>query len=133
MDPLAITIFHTNDMHARLEAMARLSSFARRLRNQAEAKGNLTFFWDAGGAADRRSRLCSITKGAGFSSILNAMGYSLQTMGNAIALPYGPQALADVARKANFPILAANFRDGSSPLPEGLEETKVFPLPLPKA
>jgi 5'-nucleotidase len=127
MDPLAITIFHTNDMHARLEAMARLSSFARRLRN--EAKGSLTFFWDAGDAADRRSRLCSITKGAGFSSILNAMGYNLQTMGNAIALPYGPQAMADVARRANFPILAANCRDGSSPLPEGLKETVIIPLP----
>jgi 2',3'-cyclic-nucleotide 2'-phosphodiesterase (5'-nucleotidase family) len=129
MDPLAITIFHTNDMHARLEAMARLSSFARRLRNESKSQGNLTFFWDAGDAADRRSRLCSITKGAGFSSILNAMGYSLQTMGNAIALPYGPQAMADVARRANFPILAANCRDGPSPLPEGLKETLIIPLP----
>jgi len=29
--PIHLTIFHTNDMHGRLEAMARLSSFARRL------------------------------------------------------------------------------------------------------
>jgi 5'-nucleotidase len=129
MDPVAITILHTNDMHARLEAMTRLSSFARRLRNQARAEGRLTFFWDAGDAADRRSHLCSITKGAGFSSILNAMEYDLQTMGNAIALPYGPQAMADVARRASFPILAANCRDRSSPLPEGLKETLITSLP----
>jgi len=29
--PIHLTIFHTNDMHGRLEAMARLSSFPRRL------------------------------------------------------------------------------------------------------
>ncbi len=129
MEPIAITIFHTNDMHARLEAMVRLSSFARKMRNEAEMHGRLIFFWDAGDAADRRSQLCSITKGAGFSSILNAMGYSLQTMGNAIALPYGPQAMANVAKRADFPILAANCRDGRSPLPEGLSETTIIPLP----
>jgi 5'-nucleotidase len=129
MEPIFITIFHTNDMHARLEAMARLSSYARKLRHEATAQGRLVFFWDAGDAADRRSRLCSITKGAGFSSILNTMGYSLQTMGNAIALPYGPQAMADVARRAKFPVLAANCRDGTSPLPEGLKETTIIPLP----
>ncbi|OGO21124.1 MAG: hypothetical protein A2Z14_15285, partial [Chloroflexi bacterium RBG_16_48_8] len=128
MKPLEITLFHTNDMHARLDAMAQLSSFGRKLRKEAEARGRLTFFWDAGDAADRHSRLCSITKGAGFSSILNAMGYSLQTMGNDIALPYGPQAMADVARRANFPILAANCRDGRSPLPEGLQEKIIIPL-----
>jgi 5'-nucleotidase len=129
MEPLAVTIFHTNDMHARLEAMARLSSCARKMRNEAIAQDRLVFFWDAGDAADRRSRLCSITKGAGFSSILNAMGYGLQTMGNAIALPYGPQAMANVARRAHFPILAANCRDGRSPLPEGLKEIKIITLP----
>jgi 5'-nucleotidase len=129
MEPISITIFHTNDMHAHLKAMARLSSYARKLRHEATAQGRLVFFWDAGDAADRRSRLCSITKGAGFSPILNAMGYSLQTMGNAIALPFGPQAMADVAKRAKFPILAANCRDGTSPLPEGLKETTIFPLP----
>jgi hypothetical protein len=32
MRPLRISIFHTNDMRGRLEAICRLSSFARRLR-----------------------------------------------------------------------------------------------------
>ena len=129
MDPIHLTIFHTNDMHARLDAMSRLSSLVRRMRDEAKAQGRLTFLWDAGDAADRRSRLCSITKGAGFADILNIMGYGLQTMGNAVALPYGPQAMADVAKRANFPILAANCRDGFSPLPDGLEETAIIPLP----
>ncbi len=33
--PLNLSIFHTNDMHGRLEAMTRLSGYARRLRAEA--------------------------------------------------------------------------------------------------
>jgi 5'-nucleotidase len=128
-ESLELSIFHTNDMHGRLEAMARLSSFARRLRGEAEAQGRVTLFWDAGDAADRRLRLCSLTKGAAFSPVLNAMGYTLQTMGNAISLPYGPGAMAAVAERADFPILAANCCDGDGPLVEGLREFALVPLP----
>lgn len=124
-----LSIFHTNDMHCHLEAMAHLSAFARRLRLEAETQGRQVFFWDAGDAADCRFPLCSVTKGSAFSPILNAMGYTLQTMGNAIALSYSPQAMAAVADRADFPILAANLRDGDGPLPEGLQEYVLIPLP----
>lgn len=123
-----ITIFHTNDMHGRLEEISRLSHFARCLRKIAQAEGRKVFFWDAGDAADRRVQICSITKGAAFSQILNAMGYDLQTMGNAIALPYGPAAMKAVAERANFPILAANCRDGDGPLVDGLQEYTIIPI-----
>lgn len=111
MKPIQISIFHTNDMHGRLEAIARLSSFVRRLR--AEAEGRLAFLWDAGDAEDRCIKICSLSKGAAFQPIMNAMGYALAAMGNSVSLTYGPQAMADVADRANFPILAANFRDGT--------------------
>jgi 2',3'-cyclic-nucleotide 2'-phosphodiesterase (5'-nucleotidase family) len=126
-----ISIFHTNDMHGRLQEIARLSNFARRCRVKAEAEGRLVLFWDAGDAADRRIQLCSVTKGATFSQILNAMGYGLQTMGNAIALPYGPQTMKAVANRANFPILAANCRDGDGPLIDGLQEYEIIPITIP--
>jgi 2',3'-cyclic-nucleotide 2'-phosphodiesterase (5'-nucleotidase family) len=115
-------------MHGRLDAMARLSAFARRLRAEAEAEGRTVFFWDAGDAADRREKLCRGTKGAAFSAVLNAMGYTLQTMGNDLALPYGPQVMQPVAERANFPILAANFRNGQGPLVAGLSEITLLPL-----
>ena len=124
-----LSIFHTNDMHGHLEAMARLSAFCRRLRAEAQAQGRTVFLWDAGDYADRRVRFCSLTKGAAFSPVLNAMGYELQTMGNDISLPYGPQAMAAVAARAHFPILAANCRDGDGPLPQGLGESVLIPLP----
>jgi 5'-nucleotidase len=129
MEPLQISIFHTNDMHGRLEAISRLSSFARRLRAEAETEGRLTFFWDAGDAEDRRIKICSLSKGAAFQPIMNAMGYTLATVGNSVSLPYGPQAMAAVAARADFPILAANCRDGTGPLVEGLRTHVVIPLP----
>ncbi len=128
MPPLELTIFHTNDIHGNLEAMPQLSNLCRRLRAATRAEGRRVFFWDAGDAADRRREICRATKGAAFYPILNAMGYDLQTMGNAISLPYGPQALAAVAARAEFPILAANCRDGSGPLPGGLEEAVLIDL-----
>jgi 2',3'-cyclic-nucleotide 2'-phosphodiesterase (5'-nucleotidase family) len=64
--PVEISVFHTNDMHGHLDAMARLSAFARQLRAEARASGREVFFWDGGDASDRRVRLCSVTKGAAF-------------------------------------------------------------------
>jgi 5'-nucleotidase len=128
VSPLRLTIFHTNDMHGNVEILPPLSSLRRRLRGEALAEGRQTFFWDAGDAADRRLEICRATKGAAFYPILNAMGYDLQTMGNAISLPYGPQAMVKVAARAEFPILAANFRDDMGPQPEGLKEAALLDL-----
>ncbi len=125
---MRVAIFHTNDMHGRMEAMARLSSFARRLRAEAEAAGQIVFFWDAGDAADRRYELCSATKGAAFQPVLAAMGYTLQTLGNDLALTYGPQVIAELARRGGFPILAANLRNGDGPLVAGVRAQVMAPL-----
>jgi 5'-nucleotidase len=122
MKPLEVTIFHTNDIHGREEALSRLSAVARQLRSEAESQGKKVLFFDAGDAADRRFRTTSATKGVAYYSILNVMGYDVQTMGNAISLPYGPQAMKAVAERAKFPILAANCRNGAEPLPAGLHE-----------
>lgn len=112
-------------MHGNLEVLPALSNLCRRLREGARAKGRRVFFWDAGDAADRRQEICRATKGAAFYPILSAMGYDLQTMGNAVSLPYGPQAVVEMAARADFPVLAANFRDGIGPIPEGLRESVI--------
>ncbi len=109
-------VFHTNDMHGRLDAMARLSHLARRLQAEAAAEGRPVFFWDAGDAADRRIDWISATKGSLFPPVLHDMGITLQTLGNAISLPYRQQAASAMAHHADFPILAASFRNGDGPL-----------------
>ncbi len=124
-----LSIFHTNDMHSYLDNIARLSTYARELRRKAEEEGHITFLWDAGDAADRRIEICGVTKGAAFPPILNAMGYTLQAMGNAISITYGPQAMPAVAARSNFSILAANCRNGDDPLLDGLKEYEIIELP----
>ncbi len=126
---MKIRIFHTNDIHGRLDAMPRLASMIRRLRQKSEAEGWITYYWDAGDAADRRFQIFSMTKGQAVAPILHAMGCTLQTAGNAIALPYGPNALAKVAEQAPYPVLAANFRNGENPLLSGLRESVILDLP----
>ena len=116
-------------MHGRTQAMARLSHLARRLRAEAERRGDTVFFWDAGDPFDRQFRLCSMTKGAALARVLNAMGYDLMTMGNDILLTYGPEAMAEVTKRLSFPVLAANCRDGSGPLSLGLKESVLLPVP----
>jgi 5'-nucleotidase len=121
-DLVRLTILHTNDMHGRLEAMARLASFARKRRAQAEAEGRRVFLWDAGDATAGQIPISSMTRGAAFSPILNAMGYSLKTIGNTITTTYGPQGISATASRASFPILAANLLDGGGRPPGGLQE-----------
>ena len=127
-DTLEITILHTNDMHSHLEAMSRLSAFARNLKQKLERQGRRVFFFDAGDATDRRERFCSITKGSAFPRILEAMGYDLQTLGNAISVTYGPQAASQMARRATLPMLAANFQEANGSLVAGFQATASFHL-----
>jgi 2',3'-cyclic-nucleotide 2'-phosphodiesterase (5'-nucleotidase family) len=115
-------------MHGRLEDMARLSTYVKQLRAEAEADGISTFLWDAGDAADRRVPFCGATKGAAFPQVLNVMGYSLQAMGNAISVTYGPQFITEVAARSNFPVLAANFRNGNESLVSGVKEYEIVSL-----
>ena len=127
-EPLQLTILHTSDLRGRFEAMARLSSFASRLKAEAEAEGRRVFLWDAGDAIDRQERICRLSKGAGIVPILNAMGYALQTMGASMAAAYGPSSIAAFAAQARFPVLAANCREDGRPLPAGLHDYVVLPL-----
>ena len=107
---IRLTILHTNDMHSHLEAMARLSGYARAVRRQLEAEGRRVLFFDAGDAADRRVQFTGVTKGRAFPRILAAMGCDLQALGNAIGVTYGPQAAGEMARRSDFPVLAAQTR-----------------------
>jgi 2',3'-cyclic-nucleotide 2'-phosphodiesterase (5'-nucleotidase family) len=126
---LDLDLFHTNDIHGRLEAMARLRTQVRLRTSELEAEGHTVLFWDAGDALDRRYRACSLSKGAALAPVLNAMGYQLMTMGNDIFLTFGPDAMADLVGRLSFPVLAANCRDQDGPLPAGLKESVVVEIP----
>ncbi len=127
-DPIKITILHTNDMHGRLEAMGRLSTYAKQLKADLQAQGRQVFLMDAGDAADRRLGFCGVTKGEAFVPLLNAMHYDVQALGNALSLTYGPRAVTAYAARADFPVLAANVHGAGGNLISGMRDTVLFPL-----
>lgn len=121
IEPVRVTIFHTNDMHARLEAMARLSHYASRLRAEVEAEGVRVFFWDAGDALDAMQ-----PEKAG--RILNAMRYNLQVLGDHLLAVGGVEAVAELCFQVEFPILGANVVDPDGRLPDGLRPSVRIPF-----
>lgn len=115
-----LTFLHSNDIHGRLEGLARLTTLARREQAQAEAEGRKVFRWDAGDAFDRRFEECRLTRGESLAPVLTASGVTLQTLGNDIGVGYSMTAVTRMARRAGYAILAANLRDGDGPVVEGL-------------
>ena len=124
-----LTILHTNDIHGHLTALARLTTVARAEHAAAAAAGRTVYRWDGGDAIDRRFEPCRLTRGASLPPVLAASGVTLQAVGNDIGLPYGMLALEHVAARATYPMLAANLRDGTGPVVNGIRESVLLDAP----
>ncbi|UQN06489.1 bifunctional UDP-sugar hydrolase/5'-nucleotidase [Deinococcus sp. QL22] len=121
-----LTFLHSNDIHGRLEGLARLTTLARREQAHAEAEGRTVFRWDAGDAFDRRFEDCRLTRGESLAPVLTASGVTLQTLGNDIGLGYGMTAVTRMARRAGYTLLAANLRDQDGAVVEGLRASVLL-------
>ncbi len=104
-----LSILHTNDLHGHVDALARISTMAGQIRRRVAAEGRLVQLWDAGDAEDRTLLESDVTKGAAVMALLNAAGYDLAALGNAVVLSYGPQVAEALTQAASFPILACNL------------------------
>jgi len=104
-----LTILHTNDLHGRVDALARISTLAGAIRRRMAAEGHSVLLWDAGDAEDRTFPESDVTKGAAMMALLKAAGYDLAALGNAVVFSYGPQVAEALTRAAAFPILACNL------------------------
>jgi len=112
----SITILHTNDIHGRIESLARIATLVEQIRAAQPARSVL--FVDAGDSEETANRLSNLTKGTAMHRLLSAAGCDAATVGNAAPLRYGHQVLLDHAAAADYPLLLANMRlpDGS-PVP----------------
>jgi 5'-nucleotidase len=108
-DTTRLTILHTNDLHARIEQLPFISAMVRRIREEVANQGGLTLLWDAGDAEDRLLLESDVTKGVAIARILSAVGYDAVALGNSAGVTYGPDNVANLARAASYPILAANL------------------------
>jgi len=109
-------VLHTNDIHGRIEGLARVATLVARIR--AENAGLPVLYLDAGDLEEPSIRLSNLTKGTAMHRLLSVAGCDAAVVGNAAPLRYGPQVLAEHARAARYPLLLANLRtpDGA-PLP----------------
>jgi 2',3'-cyclic-nucleotide 2'-phosphodiesterase (5'-nucleotidase family) len=124
MQPLII--LHTNDIHGRIEGLARVATLVERLR--AEAPGTPVLYFDGGDVEESSVRLSNVTKGAAMHRLLSAAGCDAAAVGNAAAMSYGPQSLVPIADAARYPLLLANLRTPDGAPVAGVQPTALLDL-----
>lgn len=103
---MRLTLVHTNDLHGRIEQLARISTLVRRIRSKTPWP---VVYVDAGDLEETTNRLSNLTKGVAMQPLLRAAGCQAACVGNAVWVRYGPQVLADHAAAAGFPLLLSNL------------------------
>ena len=108
-----LTILHTNDVHGRLEGLARVATLVRDAR---AASLHPVLYVDAGDIEDTSNRLSNLTKGVVMHRLLSAAGCDAAAVGNGVLLRCGPALLERYALAATNPLFLANLvtADGSS-------------------
>jgi 2',3'-cyclic-nucleotide 2'-phosphodiesterase (5'-nucleotidase family) len=109
-----VTILHTNDIHGRIDGLARIATLVERIRAETPHR---VIYVDAGDVEESTTRLSNLTKGVAMHRLLSAAGCEVSVVGNAVWLRYGPQVIPDQARAAGYPLLLANLSpvDGVQP------------------
>jgi len=121
-----IQILHTNDIHGRMDSemvrsgaqtyqqggMALMAGMAAKLRERAPDR---TLLLDAGDVWEG-TLLTTADKGASLTRVMSLMRYDAMAVGNH-DLDYGQDAIAQRAKEATFPFLAANLVDASGAPP----------------
>lgn len=118
--PVKIWIVHTNDLHGNLDpddknrgGMARIAGFLETLRAQ---HPGAVLFVDAGDIA-QGTPVSNLFHGEPMFLALNDMKPAAGTLGNH-EFDWGPEKMAEMARKADYPLLVANLvreSDGQRP------------------
>jgi 2',3'-cyclic-nucleotide 2'-phosphodiesterase (5'-nucleotidase family) len=108
-----LTILHTNDIHGRLEGLARVATLVAGIR---ETSTHPVLYFDAGDIEDQGNRLSSMTKGEAVNRLLSAAGCDGAAVGNATLIRYGPMVLEQYANSIKHPLWLANVTmpDGST-------------------
>jgi len=108
-EEVMVSIVHTNDTHARVEAGKYdgmgLDKVATIVNNVKAANPN-TLVLDAGDALHGQT-IATLVEGESIIKIFNEIGYDAMTAGNH-DFNYGKERLLELADMADFPILAAN-------------------------
>lgn len=114
---MRLTILHTNDIHGREDAIARIATL---VRGEKERSSHQVLYLDAGDVEETTNRLSNLTKGTAMHRLLSQTTCDAAAVGNACWLRYGPGILEEHARASTYPQLLANFARVRGPVPSVL-------------
>lgn len=123
-------ILHSNDIHGRVEGLARIATLVERTR--AENPDIPVLYLDAGDGEETSQRLSNLTKGAAMYRLLAAAGCAAATIGNGGLPRYSQHILPEYAKAAGFPLLLANLRNPDGSLLKGVQATTILDIGLCK-
>jgi 2',3'-cyclic-nucleotide 2'-phosphodiesterase (5'-nucleotidase family) len=106
-----LVVLHTNDIHGRPEAIARVATLAERA---VASSDDPVLYVDAGDVEERPERLSNLTKGVAVHRLLVA-GCSAAAFGTVIY--YGPEPLVEQTEPGGYPQLAANLQRNGTVVP----------------
>lgn len=117
---VAITIFHTNDIHQELQWLPQIAAYVADYRQQHPE----TLLIDAGDFFDRGSSMVPLTRGEAVYGAMALMGYDLRIVGNH-DWAYGDARLRELIAAYPGTVLGTNLATTSPPLPPNLVRTAV--------
>jgi len=109
-EPIQVTVFHTNDVHARVDTSAGMGyAMAAGYVNAERNAGKDVLLLDAGDTFHGMP-FATISQGETIADILNAMGYDAMAPGNH-DYNYGMNRLFELKDMLSFPMLCCNLVD----------------------
>jgi 2',3'-cyclic-nucleotide 2'-phosphodiesterase (5'-nucleotidase family) len=110
-----LVVLHSNDIHGRVDALARIATLVERAR--ADADDAAVLYVDAGDVEDTTERLSNLTKGVALHRLLRVAGCQAVAVGNGTVIRYGVEPLVEQAAAGGYPQLAANLQRGGAVVP----------------
>jgi 2',3'-cyclic-nucleotide 2'-phosphodiesterase (5'-nucleotidase family) len=110
-----LVVLHSNDIHGRVDALARIATLVERAR--ADAGDAAVLYVDAGDVEDTTERLSNLTKGVALHRLLRVAGCQAVAVGNGTVIRYGVDPLVEQASAGGYPHLAANLQRGGEVVP----------------
>ena len=87
-----LVVLHTNDIHGRTDAIARIATLVERASTSTD---DPVLYVDAGDVEDRTDRLSNLTKGIAVHRLLGVAGCRAAAVGNGTVIYYGPGPLVE--------------------------------------
>lgn len=122
-DITEIVVYHSNDLHSRLENAAKIATIIEQGRKQYSHDHVIAV--DLGDHMDRSRRETEGTDGLVHQHILNETAYDVITLGNNEGLTFTLEQLSTVYEQRSFDIICCNLQRSDGTLPSWLKSSTI--------